>query len=878
MRLDFSEASQYQPSGAFVLCGQPKLGTSPRNLGFHYHRERREWFTRDSDAASTFARVASQAALDRLAGWRESTPTMSLVGRGGRRLYVVHNDRLGDQERFRQAGFWGGPGRWYTYSARIAARLSEFAPPELRAQLRLIPQGPLYWHRGRGHYALSSPDPAVADRARRAGFTYIERSNLWLTRDAYVASRLRDLANDEAMARIDAEMRTHRASVADSRATEANVLIPAPEGLEYLPYQKAGIRFALERENTLIADEMGLGKTIQAIGVVNAMTEARRILIICPASILFNWRNELHKWLVRDYDIAVVTEGRSYRDADIVVINYEQVLKYLDRIRKTEWDLMLVDEGHKLKNEKAKRTIAIMGRPAKPQLDAKGDFERDDSGRVRFTGRIPAISARRRIIMTGSPMLNRPRDLWVIARALAPRIFSNFMQFALRYCNAFETKYGWNLDGKSNLHELQEKLRGSFMLRRMKQDVLKWLPPKQRQVIEIQAGRELLAAVRRESEAVAAYDEIRRKIDTLLLPSAATTNRDEHLEQLASLRRSERIAFEQMSRRRAEVGLAKTPIAIDHIDLLLPQAHNGKLVVMCHHKEVANAIADHYAQIAVRIHGDMDPEARQASVDRFRDDPGVQLMVSTIGAGGEGYDMTAASTMLFVELDPVPDIVCQAEDRIHRVTTRYPVLIQYLVLPGSLDARTAQLMAEKSKVTYVALDERTYATDQRNACTDRTLEEAVERALLLERAMAGSLTDARVDQLINEAVVRCASRPGTVDFLAIVRSSATRCYGFSRAELDAVSASVTPEEAMHVIAAARELAPRLTGADACAVQQIGALPLLDAQQAALGMLLCRRHQHLLPEKLRARIAGDSAAAAPPSPCFSPHQSQLAMSL
>jgi SWI/SNF-related matrix-associated actin-dependent regulator 1 of chromatin subfamily A len=150
------------------------------------------------------------------------------------------------------------------------------------------------------------------------------------------------------------------AAVEASRATDAVIEAPAPEGLSYLPYQRAGISYALNRAGSLVADEMGLGKTIQAIGVINGDETIRRVLVICPASLKLNWNRELGRWLVREATIEIVNGGRTITtkggDLQIVIVNYDVLKKWRDSLLADAWDLVIVDEAHYCKNAKAQRT------------------------------------------------------------------------------------------------------------------------------------------------------------------------------------------------------------------------------------------------------------------------------------------------------------------------------------------------------------------------------------------------------------------------------------------------------------------------------------------------------------------------------------------
>src|SRR5690606_16135176 len=163
------------------------------------------------------------------------------------------------------------------------------------------------------------------------------------------------------------------------------------------------------------------------------------------------------------------------------------------------------------------------------------------------------------------------------------------------------------------------------------------------------------------------------------------------------------VAFEELSALRHEMGIAKVPAVIEHIKETLE--NTDKIVVFAHHHDVVNAIAQAFGDIAVKLTGVESSDERQAAVDRFQNDPNCRLFIGTIGAAGVGLTLTAASTMIFAELDWVPGRVTQAEDRIHRIGQLDSVLIQHLVVDGSLDAKMAWVLVEKQEIIDKALDD-----------------------------------------------------------------------------------------------------------------------------------------------------------------------------
>ena len=447
----------------------------------------------------------------------------------------------------------------------------------------------------------------------------------------------------------DAWLVTHmvddNAAIEDSVATNSDMQIPVPAGLEYLPYQKAGIAYAAGRKSTLIGDEMGLGKTIQAIGTIN-VTNPKTVLVVCPASLKLNWKNEMVKWLVSERTIDVVNGGGEQipSNPDVVIINYDVLTKHAKALQSRTWDMVIMDEVHKIKNPKAKRTVVAVN-----------------------------IKAKRKVLLTGTPITNRPIELQPIAGYLDPESFGNFFYFAKKYAGAYKGRFGWDFSGSSNLDELQRRLRQSFMIRRKKDEVLKDLPAKVRQVIVLPSK--------------GYTQELTKEFDALSDAVEETS--------------FEEVSFEKMSEVRHEMALAKVNDVVDH---LMDLEH--QVVVMAHHKDVVQGIKEGLEAVGktvVTLTGDCNQAHRQNSVDTFQAGK-ADVFIGTIGAAGVGITLTKASHVVFAELDWVPGNMSQAEDRCHRIGQEDSVLVQHLVVDGSIDARMAEALVGKQKVLDKALD------------------------------------------------------------------------------------------------------------------------------------------------------------------------------
>ena len=507
-------------------------------------------------------------------------------------------------------------------------------------------------------------DYETKDHVKAAGFRFDGTTKQWWTADQDIAEKIGAKIEAPTLALVPASL-------------------GAPDGLEYLPYQRAGIEHMRTRINVLLADEMGLGKTIQAIGLINAKPEIKKVLIVCPASLKLNWKSELMKWSTRPFLLQVIDSGSELLlpEAGIVILNYEQVGKHRNSIMRQQWDLLICDESHYLKNSKSQRTQNIVGR-----------WDDDPSKRLY------PIKAAQRLFMTGTPVLNRPKELWTTVRALDRQgLGEDWHHFHVRYCAGYKDSFGWQIDGASNLDELNDRLRRSIMLRRKKADVLTELPPKRRQIIMLEpttnAARQ---ALKNEQELLAIESELsalRAEVEALSVNQADAR----YKAAVQKMNAFEGVAFSDTSRVRHQTALAKLPMVMDYLVNVLD--NEGKIVVFAHHHDVIDGIAGGLAEFGVLTYdGRTDMKLRHEIVQRFQTDPKIRVVIGSIGAMGTGVTLTAASYVAFAELDWVPGNLNQAEDRLHRIGQTESILVQHLMLDGSFDGRMAKTIVHKQHV------------------------------------------------------------------------------------------------------------------------------------------------------------------------------------
>lgn len=549
-------------------------------------------------------------------------------------------------------------------------------------------------------------DVASRELVKDAGFQWDRDRRAWFSRSAIAVSTLissldletveiEDGLVEAVALEAEQEQASRDAAIAASRAMDASIDIPAPADLEYLPYQRAGVAFLRNRlasgGGALLADEMGLGKTIQVIGYINTLLadtgrERMRVLIIAPKIALLNWKTELEKWLIKPHSIAIWST-KSQPEADIVITNYDIVTKLRPQLADASkpWDILACDESHALKDQKAQRTKAVLGSKSEPP-----------------------IPAHRRIFVTGTPILNRPIELFPILKSCGADFATDYFRYAKRYCNGHDTRFGFDATGASNLSELQEKLRSSVMVRRLKADVLTELPAKRRQVVTVDPAEsvELRKAIRDEEKALKEHEKVEAAARAAVARAEKLSDKaayDAAVKSLSSVQFSNLAAIAELRQRTA---LAKAPFVIDAVTEILAAVPDAVLL-FAHHKEVITRLADgirangHEPAI---ITGDTSTEDRQQAQDDIQHGR-KRVFIGSIQACGVAITLTAASTVVFAEMDWTPGRMVQAEDRAHRIGQQNAVLVQYHVVDGSIDAQMLQKSWSKAFDAAQALDD-----------------------------------------------------------------------------------------------------------------------------------------------------------------------------
>jgi len=461
-------------------------------------------------------------------------------------------------------------------------------------------------------------------------------------REANVNANANANANAKAKAKGNASVSSGMVSRAMEVAiahdvAEAYARVPKALDAKMFDFQREGVKYALSRRGrALIGDEMGLGKTVQACALLACYRDELPALILVPTSLRESWRDALQTWLdVDDGEIACVSsgsEGDKLAGSTYDIVPYSLVTKLQDRLTRKRYQIIIADESHFLKDRKAKRTAAVT-----PLLKA----------------------ARRAICLTGTPALNRPIELYSQLEALAPRVFLTVSEFGERYCRGGGPWSVWS--GRSNGEELHAMISHLCMVRRLKKDVLKSLPAKQRTQVWLAP----------EAKDMAQVFSIRSQLEKLR--DAGNKNELEEKRLMNALY--------------AASSKAKRGVVQEYLETVL-EGSESKFLFFAHHTDMLDAASEFLTkkQIkSIRIDGSTSTNVRGSLVDTFQRDDSCRVAVLSIIAAGSGLTLTAASTVIFGEYSWTPGHLIQAEDRAHRIGQASNVLVQYLHARGTVD-------------------------------------------------------------------------------------------------------------------------------------------------------------------------------------------------
>lgn len=422
------------------------------------------------------------------------------------------------------------------------------------------------------------------------------------------------------------------------------------------PYQKVGVAFMLKAGHCLLADEPGLGKTIQSITVCEAK-KAKKILVLCPSILKDNWASEVKQWTNKSSVIIAGTPVQRKKQWEsskcYYIANYELLLRDLDLMQKIEWDYIIADEATRISNPKAKSSKTIK-----------------------------KIKSKNRLALTGTPINNKPDDLWNICDFIRPGEMGSYWNFCERYC----VKNFWgSVESYKNLNEIRDKLQ-RVMIRRQKMDVLKDLPPKLSEDIFCQLNNsEQRYYNMLKDEMVAEIMGNKIAIDNALVKM---------------------IRLKQMTGSAELLGGEKGSSKMDALkELLRDIASNGnKTIVFTQFAKMSKIIARDLAEYnPLVISGEVKNNLRQSIIDNFNNEKKHKVLVMT-EAGAYGLNIQSANYVIHFDLSWSISKMIQREDRAHRVGQKKNVTVYTLMCKNTIDEYIRSVVWKKKKMSDFLVD------------------------------------------------------------------------------------------------------------------------------------------------------------------------------
>ena len=416
-----------------------------------------------------------------------------------------------------------------------------------------------------------------------------------------------------------------------------------------MEHQKEAIEKLVRNKKFILADDMGLGKTTSTI-IAALETGAKKILIVCPASLKINWQREIANYSDRSVYIA---EGKKFSDEhDFVIVNYDILKNFHDikekdksEIMKINFDLVIMDEAHMISNPQAQRTKIANDIASK-------------SNRV--------------WLLSGTPMTSRPMNYYNLLNLVDSPVAMNWMAYAKRYCNGFQFSVGkrkvWNVTGASNLDELRERT-STHILRRLKEEVLD-LPEK------------IITPV---------YLRLKSK-DYEELMGEYFDWYDQNPEESTSLT----IQFSKLMKVRKVIAKEKIKNTIELAENIIEQGK--KVIIFTNFTDTLNQIYNHFGKSAVYLDGSCSKFHRQNAVDEFQTNDKIKVFVGNLKAAGVGITLTSAEAVIMNDLSFVPAEHSQAEDRSHRIGQKNSTSVYYPLFENTIEGAIYDILNRKKKI------------------------------------------------------------------------------------------------------------------------------------------------------------------------------------
>ncbi|MCH8967127.1 MAG: DEAD/DEAH box helicase [Planctomycetes bacterium] len=437
---------------------------------------------------------------------------------------------------------------------------------------------------------------------------------------------------------------------------------------ELLPYQLDGIAFAVGAGRAILADDMGLGKTIQGIGIAELLAREasiKRVLIVCPASVKSQWRSEIQRFSNRDCQLVLGSAAERAEQYDsecfFTICNYEQVLRDIIAIEKVSWDLIILDEGQRIKNWEAKTSRVIKG-----------------------------LKSPYALVLSGTPLENRLDDLFSVAEFIDDQRLGPAFRFFNRHRIVDEKG---KVLGYKNLGDLRKRLQ-PILLRRTRALVMQDLPPRTTEIMRI------------------APTEEQADLHGANLRIVSSIVRKPYINEMDLLRLRKALLMCRMSADstflvdKQEPGYSSKLEALDDLLGSLLAEEDRKIILFSEWTTMLGLIEpliEKRGAPYVRLDGSVPQKRRQQLVQTFQKDPNCRLFIAT-NAGATGLNLQAANTVINVDLPWNPAVLEQRVARAHRMGQKRPVQVFVLVTERTIEENLLATLSAKHELALAALD------------------------------------------------------------------------------------------------------------------------------------------------------------------------------
>lgn len=439
-----------------------------------------------------------------------------------------------------------------------------------------------------------------------------------------------------------------------------------------LSHQKEAIEKLAGSKRFILADDMGVGKTTSAV-IAALETGAKKILIICPASLKINWQREIQNYSDKS---VYICEGKKFStDEDFTIVNYDILKNFYDikdkdnsLISTSNFDLVILDEAHMISNPQAQRTKIINT----------------------FVKKIERVW-----LLTGTPMTSRPINYYNILNIIESPVAANWMAYAIRYCQGYQFNAGkrkvWNVQGASNLDELRERT-SKQILRRLKEDVLD-LPDK------------IITPI---------YLRLKSKEYEDLMGEYFNWYENKSEESLSLT-----VQFSKLMKVRKVIADEKINNTIEIAENIIEQGK--KVIIFTNFTETLQLLHNHFGKSSVYLDGSCSKVQRQFAVDQFQENDKINVFIGNLKAAGVGLTLTSAEVVIMNDLSFVPAEHAQAEDRAYRYGQKNNVLVYYPLFENTIEGAIYDILNRKKKIINTVMG------DQIDDDMGDTLEEILNR-------------------------------------------------------------------------------------------------------------------------------------------------------